>query len=220
MHGGPCRNRNNPCRQWAFPGDNQPRSVFEDAQQTRDGRSEIGRWTGRWIFGSTLYVSIKKTSRAKWSGASHRWYLQGGYTCPYLNTELAFNRLDETLKKVDQLPKGQTFANYGQLAEIARRLVDDNIPEHLDIYLEQATREGLKEIISRAWWRRTWIPREVAAYDNPTFFCGDFAISKNAFLRYQQLASISALNSGADDIARRASREYSSVSMALNIVEG
>jgi hypothetical protein len=135
---------------------------------------------------------------------------------PYsIHTEQAFDRLLEIEEEVTKLTKAPNSASYGQLTELAQRLVDDNIPKDLDIGVEMSIREGLKDVIGRAWWRRTWILQEISAHDKPTFFCGEFACSKSAFLLYQTLASVSAVNSGADAITRTAAIDYACVSTAL-----
>jgi len=92
---------------------------------------------------------------------------------------LTFNRLIEIEKEeVNQLPKGINPSILRQLGDIARRLIDENIPEDLDVNVERAIRERFRDIVGRAWWRRTWILQEIVAYDKPLFFCGEFAISK------------------------------------------
>lgn len=118
------------------------------------------------------------------------------------HTELPFNRIIEIEKEVNQLPKGVSPALLSQLAEIARRPINENIPGHLDSDVERATREGVRDIVGRDWWRRPQVLQEIVAYDNPIFFCGEFTISKTALSKYQQLSSISALNSGANAIPR------------------
>ena len=133
------------------------------------------------------------------------------------HTELAFNRLAEIEKEVSQVSKGAVTSVLTKFAEIARRLIDENIPEHLDINVERATREGLRDIVGRAWWKRTWILQEIVANNNPIFFCGEFTIFKNALSKYIQLYSISALDSGSDAITRIAGREYTSMAMALTM---
>jgi hypothetical protein len=74
---------------------------------------------------------------------------------------------------------------YGQLIELAQRLVDNNIPKDLDIGVEMSVREGLKDVIGRIWWRRTWMLQEISAHDKPTFSCGEFASPKSAFQQYR-----------------------------------
>lgn len=118
------------------------------------------------------------------------------------HTELASNRLIEIEKEVNQLPKVTNPSILRRLGDKARRLIDENIPEDLEINVERVTRERLKDIVGRAWWRRTWILQEVVAYDKPLFFCGEFAMSKTTLSKYSQLSSISALNSGADAVAK------------------
>jgi hypothetical protein len=63
------------------------------------------------------------------------------------HTELPFNRIIEIEKEVNQLPKGVSPALLSQLAEIARRPINENIPGHLDSDVERATREGLRDIV-------------------------------------------------------------------------
>jgi Heterokaryon incompatibility protein (HET) len=133
------------------------------------------------------------------------------------HTELAFNRLREIDRAFLRLPQGPSSAMLGQLTEISRKLLPGLFLERLDNDLEQATHEGLKDLVNRSWWRRTWILQEVAAQAEPVFLCGEHRVFRSSFLNYNQLFGIAAVNSGANGIIETQSVENDSVSSAVNI---
>jgi hypothetical protein len=133
------------------------------------------------------------------------------------HTEFAFNRLREIDKAFLQLPRGLGSAILGQLAEISQKLLPGLFLEGLDNGLEQATHEGLKDLVNRTWWRRTWILQEIAAHADPVFLCGEYRALRSSFSNYNELFGIAAVNSGTNGIIETQSAENDSVSSAVNI---
>lgn len=65
-------------------------------------------------------------------------------------TERAFDRLLEIEEKVNKLTKAPNSAYYGQLTQLAKRLIGDNIPKDLDIGVKMSVRRRIK---GRNWSR-------------------------------------------------------------------